>query len=241
MVAYFKTQSVLNLLNNFSNLSTVAYKGVAYKKNRVLTIWNSEILIFWKLTDFCWFYTRKTWKTANFGIFNNNNCHKSTIFQVVKNSELKTFSLYQDALVQISAKSDKNCDSQYVLSKISYISDFFYFRHFSAIFDNIRHYLTIFGIFWQFLEILQYSTSFNIIQRNLTYFYRQICRKMSQSTIFTVELCCGRCKRSWSTLEGGTFFGWYKNIMLQFLKFYFSQIFRRSFWQNFRLWPSEKL
>ena len=35
MVAYLKTQSVLELLNNFSNLSTVAYKGVAYKKNRV--------------------------------------------------------------------------------------------------------------------------------------------------------------------------------------------------------------
>ena len=32
MVAYLKTQSVLELLNNFSNLSTVAYKGVAYKK-----------------------------------------------------------------------------------------------------------------------------------------------------------------------------------------------------------------
>ena len=130
----------------------------------ILSILNSEILIFWKLTDFCWFYKRKTWKSANFGIFNNNNCHKSTLFQVVKNSELKTVSLYQDALVQISAKSDKNCDSQYVLSKISYISDFFYFRHFSAIFDNIRHYLTIFGIFWQFLEILQYSTSFIIQQ-----------------------------------------------------------------------------
>ena len=32
MVAYLETQSVLELLNNFSNLSTVAYKGVAYKK-----------------------------------------------------------------------------------------------------------------------------------------------------------------------------------------------------------------
>ena len=31
MVAYLKTQSVLEL-NNFSNLSIVAYKGVAYKK-----------------------------------------------------------------------------------------------------------------------------------------------------------------------------------------------------------------
>ena len=36
LVAYLKTQSVLELLNSLSNLSTVAYKGVAYKKNRVL-------------------------------------------------------------------------------------------------------------------------------------------------------------------------------------------------------------
>ena len=33
LVAHLKTQSVLELLNNFSNLSTVAYKGVAYKKS----------------------------------------------------------------------------------------------------------------------------------------------------------------------------------------------------------------
>ena len=32
LVAYLKTQSVLELLNDFSNLSTVAYKGVGYKK-----------------------------------------------------------------------------------------------------------------------------------------------------------------------------------------------------------------
>ena len=31
-------QSVLELLNNFSNLSTVAYKGVAYKKKFVYGI-----------------------------------------------------------------------------------------------------------------------------------------------------------------------------------------------------------
>ena len=35
MVAYPKKQSVLELLNNFSYLSIAAYKGVAYKKNRV--------------------------------------------------------------------------------------------------------------------------------------------------------------------------------------------------------------
>ena len=39
MVAYLKTQSVLELLDNFSNLSTVAYRGVAYKKNRVITLY----------------------------------------------------------------------------------------------------------------------------------------------------------------------------------------------------------
>ena len=38
MVAYLKTQSVLELLNDFSNLSTVAYKGVAYKKKIVYQI-----------------------------------------------------------------------------------------------------------------------------------------------------------------------------------------------------------
>ena len=37
MVAYLKTQLVLELLNNFSNLSTVAYKGVAYKK--IIVYW----------------------------------------------------------------------------------------------------------------------------------------------------------------------------------------------------------
>ena len=36
LVAYLKTLSVLELLYNFSNLSTVAYKAVAYKKNRVV-------------------------------------------------------------------------------------------------------------------------------------------------------------------------------------------------------------
>ena len=35
LVAYLKMQSVLELLNNFSNLSTVAYKGVAYK-NKIM-------------------------------------------------------------------------------------------------------------------------------------------------------------------------------------------------------------
>ena len=36
MVAYLKTQSVLELLNNFSNLSTVAYKGVAPIKTNLI-------------------------------------------------------------------------------------------------------------------------------------------------------------------------------------------------------------
>ena len=39
MVAYLKTQSVLELLNHFSNLSTVAYKEVAYKKTIVYLIY----------------------------------------------------------------------------------------------------------------------------------------------------------------------------------------------------------
>ena len=47
MVAYLKTQSVLELLNNFSNLSTVAYKGVAYKKKIVYVYEISETFNDW--------------------------------------------------------------------------------------------------------------------------------------------------------------------------------------------------
>ena len=96
--------------------------------------------------------------------------------------------------------------------------------------DIIQQYLTIYSIiwqysafFWQVLEIWQYSTSFKIIQNNVTYFYHWICRKIMHNFYCRTMSATSR-KVMVHSGGGNLFLGDTKTLCSNFLNFDFSQI-----------------
>ena len=178
------------------------------------------------MTDFGWFYTRKTWKTANFGIFDNKNCHKSAIFQVVKNSELQIVSLYSRMLWckfqqnQTKIATPDTFWVKYPIFQIFSISDII--QQYSTIYGIIWQYSAFFDNFWKSYNIQHHSTLFNAIWHISTVEYVEKCR----SPRFLLSNYVADLVKSHSPLWRGDFF-WV-------LQKHYAAIFEIWFFANFQ-------